>query len=278
MIIDLHTHTNASDGTLSPEQLIHKAVNCGVRLLSITDHDSIAGIKRATEAVKNYRIDFIPGVELSADYEQDELHILGYFINPDNPEFSNALESLRVERMERIDKILAKLEEFGVNPGRANVDKFAEGESIGRPHIARAMQEAGFVGSVYDAFQKYLKKGCPCYVPRRKLTPAQTVKLISDTGGIPVAAHPGLMNNFTGVFKELMDAGLKGIEAFHPEHTVQQMDYFFQLAKENNLIVTAGSDYHGPVPGKISSLGMTGLSNEVIQEIYNLYHKMNKTN
>jgi predicted metal-dependent phosphoesterase TrpH len=275
-MIDLHTHTNASDGTLTPEQLVEKAVNCGVRLLSITDHDSISGIKPAMEAVKNYVIDLIPGVELSADYEHDELHILGYFIDPENEEFSQTLEALRKERDERIDRILEKLETFGVNPGRKKVEEYAKGDSIGRPHIARAMQELGLIGNIHEAFVKYLRKGSPCYVSRKKLSPAETVQLIARTGGIPVAAHPGLMKNFTGVFEELMEAGLRGIEVFYPEHSFGQTDYYLKLARQNNLIATAGSDYHGPVPGKSSSPGMPGLDKEIIKEIYDMYNKMKK--
>jgi len=269
-MIDLHTHTSASDGTLSPRELVARAGRLGVNILSVTDHDTISGLKEARIIAKDYAIEFISGVELNTDADQDEIHILGYFIDPENEHLCTTLKELGMEREERCIRMLQKLEGFGVNPGIENVRAFSVGESIGRPHIARAMIEMGLVSDFEEAFSKYIGSRAPCYIPRKKVKPTDAVKLILSAGGIPVLAHPGLIENFSKQFPILLEAGLMGIEAYYPKHSPLQIDYFARLAKKHSLLVTAGTDYHGPGGGHSISPGFPGVPKEVIEKIRKL--------
>jgi len=272
-MIDLHTHTNASDGILSPARLVSTAVKCGVRILSITDHDTISGIDEARAEARNYALDFIPGIELSADVARDEVHILGYFIDLGTPEFLAALEEMRKNRISRIAGILEKLEALNVNPGIELVMKHSCGESVGRPHVARAMMEAGFVRTQNEAFQKYLSRDGPGYIPRKKIKPERAVKLILNARGIPVLAHPGLIGNFSEIFELLLNAGLMGIESYYPKHSPEKISYFNMIARKHDLLITAGTDYHGKSPGKGLSPGYPGVPGEVISEIQKVFKK-----
>ena len=276
-MIDLHTHTTASDGVLSPSELVVLSVKSGVRLLAVTDHDTISGIEEAEIAAGDYRLDFIPGVELSTTIAGNEVHILGYFIDHKNPGLNEKLEALQKNRESRVDKILEKLEKFNLNPGFENVRKFSSGNSPGRPHIARAMIEAGFVKDIKEAFDTYLKKGSPCYVPRKKFTPEDSVSLIKEAGGLPVLAHPGLLENFELVFNYLLKSGIQGIECYYPEHSPEKTDYFVKLAQEKGLVVTGGSDYHGPKgKTKVNTPGMPNIPREIVSDLKKIYRDKKK--
>lgn len=274
-MIDLHTHSTASDGISTPGELVTAAVKAGVRTLAVTDHDTISGIAGAVTAASQYRLRFIPGVELSTNVARNEVHILGYFIDPENEALNKELERLQKGREKRIYLILDRLEDLGLNPGWEKVNTLSRGKSPGRPHIARAMVEAGFVKSMEEAFGKYLVKGSPCYIPREKLTPEDSVRLIVDAGGIPVLAHPGLVGSFDVVFPYLLNIGIKGIECYYPEHSPEKTDYYVKLAKKHDLVITAGSDYHGPVgKSKAVTPGMPNVPAEVINAITELYKLM----
>ncbi len=271
-MIDLHTHTTASDGILTPGDLVVTAIKSGVRTLAVTDHDTVSGIAGAVTAASQYRLRFIPGVELSTNVARNEVHILGYFIDPANIPLNKELERLQKGREKRIHLILEKLHEQGVNPGLEKVNSLSRGKSPGRPHIARAMMEAGYAKSMQEAFDKYLVKGTPGYIPREKLTPEDSVRLILDAGGIPVLAHPGLLGSFAPVFNYLLDIGIQGIECYYPEHSPEKTDHYVKLAKKNNLLITAGSDYHGPVgKSKAFTPGMPNVPEEVIKAVNDLY-------
>ncbi|MCD4782445.1 MAG: PHP domain-containing protein [Candidatus Eremiobacteraeota bacterium] len=269
-MIDLHTHTSASDGILTPTELVARAGKLGVSILSVTDHDTISGLKEAMTAARGYGMEFIPGVELNTDVNRDEIHILGYFIDPEDESFCATLKELGLEREKRCLRMLDKLEEFNVSPGIERVRVFSKGESIGRPHIARAMLEMGIVSNFEEVFAKYIGSNAPCYVPRKKIKPKEAVKLILSAGGIPVLAHPGLMKDFDGKFPLLLSAGLMGIEAYYPRHSHLQIDYFVRVAKKHNLLVTAGTDYHGSRGGHSVYPGYPGVPKDVIKEIKRL--------
>lgn len=271
-MIDLHTHTTASDGILSPGDLITAAVKSGVRTLAVTDHDTVSGIAGAVTAASQYRLRFIPGVELSTNVARNEVHILGYFIDPENILLNKELERLQRGREKRVHLILEKLQEQGVNPGWEKVSALSRGKCPGRPHVARAMMEAGYAKNMQEAFNKYLVKGTPGYIPREKLTPEDSIKLIVNAGGIPVIAHPGLVNSFDIVFPYLLNIGIMGIECYYPEHSPEKTDHYVKLAKKNDLIITAGSDFHGPVgKSKAFTPGMPNVPAEVIKAISDLY-------
>lgn len=265
-MFDLHTHTSISDGTVSPEGIVKLAVKNGIRFLALTDHDTTSGIQPARQASIGYNVEIIPGLELSTDIDDNEIHILGYYIDPDNKKLQEFLEKLRFYREKRIDKILDKLADRGINLNRRTVEKFSQGDSIGRPHVARTLVAKGYVSNVKEAFTRYLDKSAPCYVPREKMTPRQAIQMIVSAGGVPVLAHPGKMKNFIKVLPELIRYGLRGIEAFYPSHSPLQEGYYTDVARKYNLVITAGSDFHGSVDGNISNPGCPAAPRWVIYE------------
>lgn len=269
-MIDLHTHTTASDGLLSPARLMETAAGAGVRVISVTDHDTLSGLVEAKNAAAGYAMEFIAGVELSSEVAREDVHILGYFINFRSQSLTLALNRLRDDRKKRVGKILERLEELGVNPGKELVRSFSNGESIGRPHIARAMKTRGFVKENQEAFDKYLKRGRPAYIPREKLAPREAVRLILEADGLPVLAHPGYLKDFTGILHGLLEAGLQGIEAYYPAHNPEQTDFFVRTAEKNHLIITAGSDFHGADTRGMATPGMPGVPRKIIEGIKDL--------
>lgn len=272
-MIDLHTHTTASDGTLSPGNLIKTAVKCGVRLMSVTDHDTLSGLPEALEVSKDFALDLIPGIEISIDLAEDHVHVLGLFIDINNKALQTKLITLKKERTDRTVKMLEKLGEFGMNPGIEKVLEQAGGDSIGRLHIARAMAQKGFVKETQEAFDNYLKAGCPCYVPRAKINLKEAVQLILDANGIPVLAHPGLIENFSTLFPVILEAGIMGMEVFYSKHNPSQTDFFYKTALSNNLIITAGSDFHSPDKDGGIKLGMSGIPESVQNNLKDMFQK-----
>lgn len=244
-IADLHVHTSASDGIYSTQELIMLGQRKGLQYLAVTDHDTTAGLLPSANKIVPYMPKIIPGIELSTDYDGQEIHILGYFIDINNNDLRNTLCRLAESRRQRTDNIVHKLQQAGIEITLADVKKYAvHTASPGRPHIARVLIEKGLVSNIKDAFGKYLGIGCPGYVPRLRIRSDEAILLISAAGGIPVFAHPG--SGFSiKLLKFLINAGLQGIEAFSPQHSREMQDYFFNLARENNLLITGGSDFHG---------------------------------
>lgn len=244
-IADLHVHTTASDGVYNTQELIVLAQRKGLQYLAVTDHDTTAGLLPFAYTRTQLMPKIIPGIELSTDYDGQEVHILGYFIDINNKDLQNTLSRLTESRRQRTENIVKKLQQAGIEITLDDVKKYAlNAASPGRPHIARVLIEKGLVSDIKDAFGKYLGKGCPGYVPRLRISADQAVMLICAAGGIPVFAHPG--SGFSlELLRFLIKAGLQGIEAFSPQHSREMQDYFFNLAKENNLLITGGSDFHG---------------------------------
>ena len=243
MRIDLHTHTTASDGLLSPEALVQLARDAGVTVLAVADHDTTAGVDPAIAAGRRLGVEVIPAVEINTDVEDAEVHVLGYYVGHAQDWFQEFLGSLRDGRENRAERMVGKLNALGIPIEYARVRALAEG-AVGRPHVARALIEAGAVRSTEEAFQKYLGRGGPAYVERMKVTPEDAVRVIRRAGGIAVLAHPGW-----GVRDELIpplvDAGLEGLEAYYPDHTPAMTDRFLELAARYHLLVTGGTDFHG---------------------------------
>lgn len=242
---DLHIHTNASDGILTPEEVVEWAYKKKLRAISITDHDTVSGIERAIKAneIKN-SLEIIPGIELNTDYNGEEIHILGYYIEYKNAWFLNILKNMQQSRYERALKMIHILNSLNIMISMDQVQKFSKGSSIGRPHIARAMIESGYIDNIKNGFDKYLGKGRPAYVERYKLDSKQAIEIINKIGGIAVLAHPGLIKN-KKIISSIINLGIQGIEVYHTKHDQDTIRYLKYISNERKLLITGGTDCHG---------------------------------
>lgn len=244
--VDLHIHTTASDGKFTPAEIVRKAREAGLIYIAICDHDSIEGVAPAQEAAsKNPGITVIGGVEVNTDIPAGELHLLGYFYDRNNIELKQTLVKLRESRIERAQKMINKLRKMGIKIDFVRVQELAGNGSIGRPHIAQAMLEKGYINSFREAFMKYINRGGPAYVERDKVTPAEAIQLILRSGGLPVLAHPLTFDNFEAIIAELKPAGLVGMEVYYNNYSSEQIKNLLRIAVKFSLIPTGGSDYHG---------------------------------
>lgn len=248
---DLHVHTLASDGTLSPREVIQKAIDQGLKGLAITDHDTVAGLQSAWEFVaqQHYVIDFIPGIEMNTEAGLHEVHILGYFIDWKNINLLHRLEEIKKARQQRAITMVDRLNQLGFNIHLQRVRELAGSDLLARPHIAMAMMEKGYVFSVKEAFEKHIGKGKPAYVPRYKFLPNEAVSLIKGAGGLAVLAHPGLVGD-DRLVRQLLNRGMDGIEVYYPEHSEDDVARYLEMAEERGLLVTGGSDFHGSNSGR----------------------------
>jgi predicted metal-dependent phosphoesterase TrpH len=249
--IDMHIHTNCSDGTFSPREVVEYASKVKLSAISITDHDCVSGIDEALDIAEKNNIEVISGIELSCqienDFQKNEIHVLGYFIDYKSEKLQKVLSIFRQIRYDRALKILNKLKESNIALKDESFIKNIEGQSIGRLHFAKALVKECFVNSIQEAFQRYLSYGKPAYFPKHYMSARQAIDLILSVEGIPVMAHPYYMHyNDKSMFKKLIDKGLGGIEVWHVKHTDGLVKKFLELAKEFNLLVTGGSDCHGP--------------------------------
>ncbi|MGO0122750.1 PHP domain-containing protein [Desulfothermobacter acidiphilus] len=241
---DLHVHTTASDGSETPAQVVARAKSLGLAGIAITDHDTVAGLDEGLAAAQRERLAVLPGVEISTEAEDREIHILGYLFDPNHPNLLATLQWLKEKRLERVAEMVRRLRHLGLPVTLEQVVARVR-VAAGRPHVAQALVEAGVVSSIEEAFQCFLGRGRPAYVPRASFAPTEAVKAIRQAGGVPVLAHPGL-NQAEKFLPELLAAGLLGIEVEYPEHSPEQRAYYRKLAASFNLIATGGSDYHGP--------------------------------
>ncbi len=271
--IDMHTHTINSDGDLTPEQLVDYALQKKLAGIAITDHDTINGIDQAiiySKTIKNFLV--IAGIELSTELLDEEIHILGYYIDYKSDILKNTLKKIQCYRLNRVKKIVDRLSELGIFITYDEVLNVAGKGTVGRPHIAKFLVERGYVKSINEAFTKYLNKGCVAYVPRYKLTVDKAINLIKNVGGLPVLAHPGLIVN-QQMIAEVLKKGIEGIEVYHPEHSWQDKIKFLDIAQRHKLIVTAGSDFHGLsfASNRHGDLGSEKISKEYIKSVYRGY-------
>lgn len=262
---DLHLHTAFSDGTFTPSELISGSLKAGICAVGVVDHDTVSGIASCIEAGAKDGIEVIPGIELSAEFEGAEVHILGYFIDYHNTALLKRLESLKKCRVERIYKIIEKLEAAGVSLNPETVFNISAKGTVGRLHVARALVKEGKVSSVFEAFQKYIGDKGPAYELGFKFSPAEAIKLIRDSGGIPVIAHPYVLKN-DGLILEFIKYGLMGIEAYYPEHTQSMTNFYKALAKKHNLLITGGSDCHGSAKPEVK-IGSIRIPYELVEEL-----------
>ncbi len=248
---DLHIHTSVSDGHYSPEQVVEHASRLGFAAISICDHDAVEGTERAIAAGNEIGIEVIPGVELSTSVEQtegsgsggQEIHIIGYFIDWHDEELTKMLDDFRQYRVTRMEKMVEKLNHLGCKIDIDKLTSSADTASIGRMHLAQALLTEGYVRDLREAFDRYLAFGKPAYMEKFKITPKQACDLIKRIGGIPVLAHPYLFHN-DDMVSQLIDDGIMGIEAFYSKMPDRAVQYYIEMARSNNLLITGGSDCH----------------------------------
>ncbi|MDA3937495.1 MAG: PHP domain-containing protein [Actinomycetota bacterium] len=248
---DFHVHSVASDGTLSAPQLVARALSLGLSGLSITDHDSVDSVSGAIDAARGTDLTIVPGVELSSVHNGRDVHILGYFADITSRHFREHLDDLRTARATRAKAIVDALSEAGINVDLTDILELSDGGAVGRSHVARALVARGHADTVSDAFRHLLGRGRPFYVPKDVRSPAEVIGVIRDAGGLAVLAHPGI-TQVDGLIPDLVSQGLRGIEAYHGEHSESARRLYVTLAEEYGLIVTGGSDFHhdkAPGPG-----------------------------
>lgn len=247
---DLHTHSTASDGQLTPDELVRAAARAGLKALAVTDHDTLDGLDEAEPAGRGEGIEIVPGVEINTDAIGAEVHVLGYYLDRSDPDLNVLLGRLRDNRLRRGEEMVRRLRQIGFDISWDRVRELAQGGVIGRPHVAKTLEEAGCVRTVREAFERLLSPGCPGYVPHLKLKPGEAVREIRKAGGVAVLAHPGQLldrvEGLAGLVGELIADGLQGLEVYHPDHDRDTSARLAALACSLGLLVTGGSDYHGP--------------------------------
>jgi predicted metal-dependent phosphoesterase TrpH len=264
---DLHTHSTASDGEFSPSDLVRLAVSRRMKAVSLTDHDTLKGIPGALEEGERLGIRVIPGIEIGAGFEPGKLHILGFF--PEYPaEMEKELDVMQQARVVRVPRIIRKLNELGIMLTREDVVETAGDSQIGRPHIARALLKKGFVRTFDEAFDTYLRRGKKAYVPNEKVSWQDALRLIRLHGGLPVLAHPYTLNlsneGLADLLREMKHAGLAGMEVFYPDHTPEQTAVYERLALRSGLLITGGTDFHGPLRNAVP-VGDYGIDEERLE-------------
>ena len=264
--IDLHAHSTASDGSFTPSELVKLASFVGLSALALTDHDTVSGCQEAMDTARSIDFNLVPGVEISCDYDKFSLHILGYYIDYEHPPLIETLTQLKKFRSDRNLLLIDKLRELGIDIDYAEVKLLAGEDVVGRPHFAMALVQKGIVSTTQEAFDKYLAKGKPAYIDKKRLTAEEGVKLIRDAKGVPVLAHPGEYKflqpkELRKFLEDLIPHGLAGMEVWYSTHSEQLSAEYLKLTEELGLIATGGSDFHGRSKPNIG-LG-TGIDNNL---------------
>lgn len=265
MFADLHLHTTFSDGTYSPEELTVEAQRCGLKWVALTDHDTVDGCARMAVACQAAGIEFIPASELTAEMNDHELHIIGYFLDVKNPRLLDELAKFQEVRQRRIYEMVARLNQAGVPLRAETVFALANCRAPGRPHVARALVKECLCGNLDEAFERFLKKGKPAWVAKFKISAPDAIDLIHHAGGLAVMAHPGL-NRTDEVIPPLAEAGLDGLECFHTKHTPAMTEHYLRMAAAHKLLVTGGSDCHGLSKGK-PLIGTVKVPSEYVERL-----------
>jgi len=252
--VDLHCHTTASDGALTPAQLVERAARLALKVIAVTDHDSTEGVAAALAAGKLHGVEVIPGVEINTDVPGTEVHVLGYFLDYTDPELCRELARLRDGRVGRAKRMAEKLAEMGAPVRLERILELAGEGAVGRPHVAQALVEAGYAATFEQAFEKYIGRNSPAYVERMKFTPVEACALIRRVGGLPVLAHPVFFDRYGAIkspfdldamLPELIAAGLAGLEVYYPRYDAITIEYLMAVARRYRLLHTGGTDFHG---------------------------------
>ena len=263
---DLHIHTFYSDSTSSPEEVAQEAFAAGVNCIAITDHDTIDGFAPTLEAAREHNLEVISGIELSSEIDGKDVHILGYCFDPKSPQLLEIITKAQDERIERIKKMIAKLEKLGVNNiAFEEVRVLVKSKSLGRPHLATILKQKGWVGDIAQAFEKYLGEHAPAYVPKYKLSPPEAIALIRGAGGVAVLAHP-MVTNKDELIPSLVEGGLQGLEVYYPNYPAAALEYYEKLAKKYKLLMTGGSDAHGKAKSN-TYIGKIKIPYELVEQL-----------
>jgi predicted metal-dependent phosphoesterase TrpH len=269
--VDLHIHSNASDGRYSPAEVVRKSAEAGLVAIALTDHDTVDGIVPALEAARAFpQLKVLPGVEINTDVPRGEAHVLGYFIDYTHLELLATLGKMRASRQERAQKMIAKLKNLGMPVDWERVREIAGTDAIGRPHIAQVMLERGYISSIKEAFTKYIGWGGPAYVERAKVTPVEAVELILRASGLPVFAHPLTVQDPEAMVAQLKAKGLVGIEAYYDSYPGTEVNSLLKLTKKYSLIATGGSDYHGLDDSAETVIGGVDVPEECVGQLITL--------
>lgn len=249
-MIDLHVHSNKSDGTCSPTELVRYAVEKGLTAFALTDHDTVEGLDEAMQAAEGQPVTVIPGIEFSTAYEEKDIHVLGLYIDYKSPAFCSALDDFIASREQRNERMCRRIQEYaGIDITYEKLRAAFPGAVMTRAHYARYLLDHGYVKSMPEAFDRYIGDHAPCYIPREKVTPVQAVKLVLAAGGIPVLAHPPLYRmsdaRLNRLVAELAENGLAGIETIYSTYTAGEEVHMRSLASQYGLLITGGSDFHG---------------------------------
>jgi len=276
--IDLHLHTTCSDGLDTPEDIVKHALLKGYKAISITDHDTVDGVIRGIKIAQGTPLEVIPGIELSSVDGDDDIHILGYYMDIYDAEFKEKIALFAEKRSERAEEIVRSLNRLGLKINIKTVEKIAHGAPIGRPHIAEALLSESQVSTFNEAFYRYIGTNGPAYVPKFPISSGKAVALIRKSGGIPVLAHPAVSDR-DDIIEELIEYGLMGIEAIHPFHSIEKQLYYEQLAAGYGLITTGGSDWHGKARMRTSSRldNMRPVSENILNQMKLLAKKSRKS-
>jgi len=248
--VDLHIHTTASDGVMTPAEIVRYAKAKGLQAIAITDHDTIEGLEEGLVEGNSIGFEVIPGIEISAEHSPGSMHLLGFFIDIYHPLLTEKLGDLQRARAERNPKMVEKLNQLGIDVTYEEVLKASGGGQVGRPHFAQVLFEKGYVGSFQEAFDRFLKKGAPAYVEKFRFTAKESIHFINEAKGVAVLAHPNTLNMngysaLENLLLQLAKEGLKGIEVFYPEHSALEVVQYKTLAERYGLLITGGTDYHG---------------------------------
>ena len=263
---DLHLHTKFSDGTFTPEELVERAHKLGFAAIALTDHDTVEGCARAAASCAAAGLEFMAGAELTAEHEDTEVHIIGYMLDTQNQRLLEKIADFQAQRQNRIHEMVAALNRQGIPLKAESVFALANCKSPGRPHVARTLVKEKLLGNLDEAFEKYLKKGRPAWVPKTKMSALESIELIHQAGGLAVMAHPGL-NRTDDIIPDLVKAGLDGIECFHTKHSTVMSERYLMIAEKYHLLVTGGSDCHG-FSKKAPLIGTVKLPYEHVEKLY----------
>lgn len=259
-VIDLHLHTTASDGLCTPSELVDLAWRAGIRTFSVTDHDTVSAAAEVAALARNAGMTFVPGIEITAVHDGRDIHMLGYFIDPEDAAFAEFLERQRADRVRRLTEMVDRLEALGKPISRDKVlAKKEAGGSLGRPLVAKALIKAGHATDMRQAFDEFIGEGKPAFVPRCGPEPAEVIQILARAGGVASLAHPGVLKR-DDLIPGLVEAGLPALEAFHSEHDPETTEHYLALAERYGLAVSGGSDYHGEPVRRRSAFGRVGLS------------------
>ena len=262
---DLHVHSSASDGLLNPTELVKFSADCGLSVLGITDHDTLGGIAEATQAADKYQVEVIPGIELSCGWEDRDssIHVLGLFVETSSNYLCELLAAQKEARYHRALKIVELLKKTGIDTQELKEQFENSPEKVlGRPHIARFLLEKGHINSFQEAFDRFLSRGKPAYVPKDVVLPEKGIEAIQKSGGIAILAHPGLIPDWEPVWNRIKDLSWDGLETYYSEHTPSQVKKFEKIVADNSWLSTGGSDYHGDYGKHKNRLGKYGLCSE----------------